>query len=147
MLTRPFDIYGAPHRFGKDFEAIDSSLPDNFGRSLMYGLNVGTTIISIAFVTPAFLIAFAVISTMYWWYGRQYTRIARELRRLDSVTKSPLFSAYGETVAGVAVIRAFGGCSRALALVFERIDSESSTMVVVAVSNCYGLIFLSACNF
>ncbi|KAH9811640.1 hypothetical protein DFH28DRAFT_433779 [Melampsora americana] len=114
------------NRFGKDFEGIDSSLPDNLGRSLMYGLNVATTIVSIAFVTPTFLIPFAIISILYWWYGRQYTQIARELRRLDSVTKSPLFSAYGETVAGVAVIRAFGGCSRALALVFERIDTNVS---------------------
>lgn len=30
------------------------------------------------------------------------------MRRLDSVTRSPLYSLFGETVSGVAVLRAFG---------------------------------------
>jgi len=32
------------------------------------------------------------------------------MRRLDSVTRSPLYSLYGETIAGVSVVRAFGAC-------------------------------------
>ncbi|CAH7666033.1 hypothetical protein PPACK8108_LOCUS348 [Phakopsora pachyrhizi] len=114
------------NRFGKDFEGIDSSLPDNIGNSLIYGLDVATTIVSVAAVTPTFLLAFFVISIFYWHYGRQYTHIARELRRLDSVTKSPLFNAYSETVSGVGVIRAFGACSQALAVVFDKIDTNVS---------------------
>lgn len=30
------------------------------------------------------------------------------MRRLDSITKSPLYSAFGDAVAGGSVIRAFG---------------------------------------
>lgn len=37
---------------------------------------------------------------------------AREMRRLDSITKSPVFSLYGEAIAGVTVIRAFGAPAR-----------------------------------
>lgn len=32
-------------------------------------------------------------------YGRMYAITAREMRRLDSVTKSPIFSLYSETSA------------------------------------------------
>ena len=33
---------------------------------------------------------------------------------VDSVTRSPLYSIYGETIAGVAVVRAFGASSKFL---------------------------------
>jgi ABC-type multidrug transport system fused ATPase/permease subunit len=36
------------------------------------------------------------------------------MRRLDSVTRSPLYSLFGETVSGVAVYRAFGASTIAL---------------------------------
>jgi ABC-type multidrug transport system fused ATPase/permease subunit len=38
------------NRFGKDFEGIDSSLSDNFGRSVMNGLSAATTIITVSVV-------------------------------------------------------------------------------------------------
>lgn len=36
------------NRFGKDLEGVDSSLADNLGKTLIYGLNVSVTFISIA---------------------------------------------------------------------------------------------------
>jgi len=36
------------NRFAKDLEGIDSGLPDNFGRSLMYGLGVLTTLVVVS---------------------------------------------------------------------------------------------------
>jgi hypothetical protein len=34
--------------FGKDFEGIDRTLSDNFGRSIMYGLSAATTLITVS---------------------------------------------------------------------------------------------------
>jgi hypothetical protein len=36
---------------------------------------------------------------------KRYSHTARELRRLQSVSKSPLYSLYGDTINGIAVIR------------------------------------------
>lgn len=108
------------NRFSKDLEGIDSSLPDNFGRSLMYGLGVLTTLSVVASSAPIFLIGFALISVLYYRDARLFQTSAREFRRLDSVSKSPLFSIYGEAIAGVAVIRAFGSSARFMAMMLDR---------------------------
>ena len=53
-----------------------------------------------------------------------YTRTARELRRLDSITKSPMFSLFQEGVAGVAVIRAYGSGALMQARLLERAETN-----------------------
>ena len=43
----------------------------------------------------------------YYFVQRIYVATSRQLKRLESVTKSPIFSHFGETLNGVATIRAF----------------------------------------
>ncbi|KAI0641508.1 multidrug resistance-associated ABC transporter [Trametes meyenii] len=103
------------NRFGKDFEGIDSSLPDNFGRSVFYAVNVVTTFVTISVVGgPPFVLAAIIFGFLYYSIGKVYGQTSRDMRRLDSVTRSPLYSIYGETIAGVTVLRAFGASSKFL---------------------------------
>ncbi|KAI0806225.1 multidrug resistance-associated ABC transporter [Irpex lacteus] len=115
------------NRFGKDFEGVDSSLPDNFGRSVMYGLSAATTMISITYVGGfPFLLALIIIGSLYYSVGKVYGQTSRDMRRLDSVTRSPLYSIYGETIAGVTVIRAFGASSKFLRDMLRCVDTNSN---------------------
>jgi len=41
-----------------------------------------------------------------------YRASSRELKRTESVTKSPIFSLFGESLVGIATIRAYGDGSR-----------------------------------
>ncbi|KIY52106.1 hypothetical protein FISHEDRAFT_35902, partial [Fistulina hepatica ATCC 64428] len=43
---------------------------------------------------------------------------------LDSVTRSPLYSIYGETIAGVAIIRSFGASSKFLRGMLHYVDTK-----------------------
>ena len=55
------------NRFGKDFEGVDSNLPDNFGRSVMYGLSAATTMVSITYVGGfPFLLAIIILGSLYY---------------------------------------------------------------------------------
>lgn len=55
------------NRFGKDFEGLDSSLSDNFGRSFMYGLSATTTIVTVSVVGGLpFVLATVVLGFLYW---------------------------------------------------------------------------------
>lgn len=55
------------NRFGKDFEGVDSNLPDNFGRSVMYALSATTTFASITYIggLPFSLAAF-ILGCLYY---------------------------------------------------------------------------------
>ncbi|KAH9050918.1 ATP-binding cassette transporter [Lactarius deliciosus] len=104
------------NRFGKDFEGIDSSLSDNFGRSTVNGLSVMTTFITLSIVGgPRFFLVILI-----------YGQTSRDMRRLDSVTRSPLYSIYGETISGVTIIRAFGASSKFLRDMLKCVDTNTN---------------------
>lgn len=113
------------NRFGKDIEGLDSSTADNFVRSAAYGLNVVVTFISITYVGGLpFVIAGCVVLIVYYQAGSIYGQTSRDMRRLDSVTRSPLYSLFGETVSGVAVLRAFGASNMALKNMMKLADTN-----------------------
>ncbi|KAI9441690.1 ATP-binding cassette transporter [Lactarius indigo] len=113
------------NRFGKDFEGIDSSLSDNFGRSTVNGLSVMTTFITLSIVGgPQFFLVILGIGSLYW--NVVYGQTSRDMRRLDSVTRSPLYSIYGETISGVTIIRAFGASSKFLRDMLKCVDTNTS---------------------
>lgn len=115
------------NRFGKDFEGIDSNLSDNFGRSAVNGLSVITTFITLSIVGgPQFFLIILVISALYWNISKIYGQTSRDMRRLDSVTRSPLYSIYGETISGVTIIRAFGASSKFLRDMLKCVDTNTN---------------------
>ena len=59
----------------------------------------------------------------------------------DSVTRSPLYSIYGETIAGVPVIRAFGASSKFLRDMLRCVDTVRAASLLLSI---FLLIFVSA---
>ncbi|WRT69694.1 uncharacterized protein IL334_006684 [Kwoniella shivajii] len=113
------------NRFGKDIEGLDSSTADNLVRSMAYGLNVMVTFVSITYVGGIpFIIVGGVIVAIYYQAGSIYGQTSRDMRRLDSVTRSPLYSLFGETVSGVAVLRAFGASTISLKHMMRLADTN-----------------------
>lgn len=115
------------NRFGKDFEGLDSSIADNLGRTIIYALSVVVTFATVTYVGGLRFFALAsVMAVLYYNVSKVYGQTSRDMRRLDSVTRSPLYSIYGETIAGVTVIRAFGASSTFLRDMFRCADTNAS---------------------
>ncbi len=55
---------------------------------------------------------------------RVYVASSRQLKRLESTSKSPIYSHFGETIAGVTVIRAYGLDQRFIAESERRVDEN-----------------------
>uniref|UniRef100_A0AAY4E6J8 ABC-type glutathione-S-conjugate transporter n=1 Tax=Denticeps clupeoides TaxID=299321 RepID=A0AAY4E6J8_9TELE len=66
---------------------------------------------------------------------RFYVATSRQLRRLDSVSRSPIYSHFGETVSGLSVIRAYGHQERFLKHNEVTIDENLKTVYPWIVSN------------
>lgn len=68
------------------------------------------TIISIA--TPPFLALVVPLGFLYLYIQRYYLRTSRELKRLDSVSRSPIYAHFQESLGGISTIRAYQQQSR-----------------------------------
>jgi hypothetical protein len=63
------------------------------------------------------------LGTCDGWVGHLILFIGLRLIPSDSVTRSPLYSIYGETIAGVAILRAFGASSKFLRDMLKSVDT------------------------
>jgi len=95
------------NRFGKDVDVLDTTMAMLIRGWITCLLAVISTFLIISYTTPLFLIPIAVVMCCYYFVQRIYVATSRQLKRLESVTKSPIFSHFGETLNGVATIRAF----------------------------------------
>ncbi|EIW76959.1 multidrug resistance-associated ABC transporter [Coniophora puteana RWD-64-598 SS2] len=112
------------NRFGKDFEGIDSRLSDHFGHSIIFALSFTTIVVSIAFAGGIPFVLAAFVLGYFYFAGGLYSQASRDMRRLDSVAHSPLYSLYGETIAGATVLRAFGASSKFLRDMLTCVDTQ-----------------------
>lgn len=61
----------------------------------------------VLFVTPAILVVAVPLAFGYLRVQNLYIATNRELKRLDSIALSPIFSKFSETLSGLITLRAF----------------------------------------
>ncbi|XP_077406385.1 ATP-binding cassette sub-family C member 3 isoform X1 [Vanacampus margaritifer] len=123
------------NRFAKDIDAIDSQIPhqiDIWMRTFWYTLNV---LLICSALTPKFLIVVAPLMVFYWWVQRFYVATSRQLKRLESVSRSPIYSHFSETITGSSVIRAFGRHSAFVSMGDMKVDENQKSYYPGIVSN------------
>lgn len=86
-------------------------------------LGIIQVVVIIAIAMPKLLIFLAPILVFTSWVAQQYFRVSREIKRLESIQKSPVFILFSETIHGLSVIRAFQQEERFMNICFQRIDN------------------------
>ncbi len=94
-------------RFSRDMESVDVHLQWSFVSTIHSLFHVLISFLLIILVLP--LVAFFMIPILWMYYRIQndYRRVAREIKRLDSLARSPRYAHFKETLQGLHVIRAF----------------------------------------
>ncbi|KAI0009038.1 P-loop containing nucleoside triphosphate hydrolase protein, partial [Xylariaceae sp. FL0662B] len=123
------------NRFSKDLEAIDQEVAPVAIGVMSCTLAIVVTVILIAVITPGFLVAGVFITGLYVLVGMFYLRASRDLKRLESVNRSPLFQQFGETLSGVTTIRAYGDERRFIRDNLSRINTQSRPFIFLWAAN------------
>lgn len=96
------------NRFTADFNVIDSKLCGDIGFTGFQLLDMlGISIVGF-FVSLYMLPCAVVLLCIAFFIAMRYLGGAREIKRLESNAKSPIFEQFGSSLAGIATIRAFG---------------------------------------
>nr|QCO93576.1 ATP-binding cassette subfamily C member 5 [Chilo suppressalis] len=118
MLKTPLQFYDVTpvgrilSRFSKDIDVLDTSLPSQCSDAIFCAFEVLGTLFVISLSTPIFLAIVLPIGVVYYIIQRFYVATSRQLKRLESVSRSPIYSHFGESITGASTIRAYGVTQR-----------------------------------
>ncbi|MBZ3870188.1 Multidrug resistance-associated protein 7 [Sciurus carolinensis] len=100
------------NRFSSDVACADDSLPFLLNILLANAAGLLGLLAVLGSGLPWLLLLLPPLSIMYYRVQHRYRASARELRRLGSLTLSPLYTHLADTLAGLPVLRAAGATYR-----------------------------------
>jgi len=83
---------------------------------------VAFTMISLE--TPIILVAIFPLTIIYYFFQRIYISTSRQLKRIDSTSRSPIYNHFSETVNGSTSIRAYGASDKFIEESNKRVDDN-----------------------
>jgi ABC-type multidrug transport system fused ATPase/permease subunit len=106
---RFYDVTPAGRLMNKltsDMNTVDTAI-QYFGPVLQYAITWFAAFVVIAGVTPAFFVFCVVLMAIFIGIFSVYLPTSQNLRRLETVSLSPLFANFGELLKGLTTVRAF----------------------------------------
>ena len=114
------------NRFSKDLDTVDMSLRFTFRFMINQFFRTIVSIVILCIETPIFLVVSVPIGLLYVYIQKLYIATSRQLKRLESTTRSPIYSHFSETVQGVSSVRAYGLAEKFIKECHRRIDLNNS---------------------
>lgn len=123
------------NRFAKEMDTIDTVLPSIIKMFMGSMFNVMGSCVIILIATPLVAIIIPVLGLLYFFVQRFYVASSRQLKRLESVSRSPIYTHFNESLLGTSVIRAFGEQERFIRESDQRVDHNQKAYYPSIVAN------------
>ncbi|XP_026479872.1 ATP-binding cassette sub-family C member Sur-like [Ctenocephalides felis] len=152
------NIYGeigsTINRFSTDMSVIDKKLCSSIQRLVQFLLLCLCAILVNCIVSLWFLVVTIFIGTAYYAVQKFYRRSSRELQRLESLSRSPIFTLFSDTCRGAQTIRIYSKSKEFSRLMFLKLDDNTNSQLLLDTSarwlgvalDCLGgfIVFASA---
>ncbi|XP_076446135.1 multidrug resistance-associated protein 1-like isoform X2 [Babylonia areolata] len=110
------------NRISTDMEIVDNLMPLIL-REIVSTITVLIATIVVLLVTaPLMAVILVPVAVLCYFPMAAYIPVSRQCKRLEAVTRSPIFAHFGETVSGAATIRAYRATDRFIAESRARVD-------------------------
>ncbi|TMW54988.1 hypothetical protein Poli38472_014759 [Pythium oligandrum] len=93
------------NRFSRDLDQVDNPLPFFSMWMVMYVFQITAALLVCGVANPYLLILYVPLGFGFVFVTRYYQSTARELKRLDSISRSPFLNLVSETIQGIETIR------------------------------------------
>ncbi|EPS30631.1 hypothetical protein PDE_05583 [Penicillium oxalicum 114-2] len=113
------------NRFTSDFHMIDARIGYEFAFFGSQTLEVCGIVLAGVLVSPTVLILAAILFVVCMRLSMTYLAGAREIKRLESTAKSPVFEQFGSSLAGLITIRAFSKSETFIDVIYEKINAHA----------------------
>ncbi|ENN79278.1 hypothetical protein YQE_04278, partial [Dendroctonus ponderosae] len=136
------------NRFSKDIGYIDEYIPSVLLDVIEIALLLSGTIVLTSIVEPFLLIAALGLLVLFYSFRCVYLETSRSVKRVEAITKSPLFSHMTASVQGLSTIRAFAA-QKLLINEFDELQNRHSAawFLFIASSRCFALWLDLICIF
>nr|XP_045608210.1 multidrug resistance-associated protein 1-like isoform X2 [Procambarus clarkii] len=111
-------------RFSKDVNSMDVVLPDLMNEFTYCALEVLSTFLVIIYSTPIFVVVMLPTMIIYYLVQNLYVATSRQLKRIESVSRSPIYSHFQESIQGASTIRAYSKKQEFILESERRVDSN-----------------------
>ncbi|XP_025829254.1 multidrug resistance-associated protein 4-like [Agrilus planipennis] len=127
------------NRFSKDMGNIDEKLPDVLVDLIQMGLSILGTITVIIIVNHWIVIVAAAMLILFYFLRKFYLSTSLSIKRLEGVTRSPVYTHLNASLQGLSTIRAFGA-EEALTSHFDEYQNlnSSATYLSIACTRAFG---------
>jgi ATP-binding cassette subfamily C (CFTR/MRP) protein 4 len=129
------------NRISKDQQVIDELLPMTLFDALQCLLMTLGSLVVIGIVNPWVLLILIPFLPAFWWLRRFYLRSSRQIKRLESVTRSPVYALFSSSLnGGLPTIRAFNVQEDFVQIFINRVDTNSRAFfILIAAVRWFGL--------
>ncbi|KAI8848639.1 P-loop containing nucleoside triphosphate hydrolase protein [Chytridium lagenaria] len=123
------------NRATKDISLIDKEVMNAIDQAFSIIVEAICIFAVVATITPLFVIAVIPVVCIQLVISKRYLNASRSLKRLESVTRSPVYSMFSETLSGVSTIRAFTAERRFALESMKRIETNNRALLYLWTSN------------
>ncbi|KAL9957080.1 hypothetical protein ACROYT_G038671 [Oculina patagonica] len=120
------------NRFSKDVGSLDELLPKTFVMAIQYVSVAFTSCLLPILANFWLLVVILPLVALLAYIGRYYLKSSRDLKRVESVCRSPVFSHFSDTLNGLDTIRTRGRQKDFVDQLFRYQDTHSQSFIMVA---------------
>lgn len=115
------------NRFTADFHSVDTHLAYAVAFAANAFLNLLGVVVAGLFVSPVIIFLAFLLLSISIMFANQYLHAARSVKRMESITKSPVFEQFGSALTGVLTIRSFSKSQTYIERMYRRLDDWTVT--------------------
>lgn len=108
-------------RFARDMESVDIYIRWSFDETIHMFFQVALSLFLIIVTLPLVIFFLVPVLWIYYRFQKDYRRVAREIKRLDSIARSPRFAHFKETLQGLSVLRAFEKTDWSMQMFYQKL--------------------------